>query len=209
MVAGSIPAGRTLIPWRKRYQMLPTFSDEPYRSLLPILVDEIPHTVAACTAGKRICRLTLWYFDTCAPCAYFQFAATTEAVREQQRREIKGWEYLIWPRAGYGPSDDPPLRFAIPEEGSATYLLFEQAYDRLCRDDRWCNGIDKEFDRYALFARTVAYKLNELNWSLHCSVTDDFVVTAMNGTDCCDDVEDVLPCIPPARQQLLRERGLL
>lgn len=68
-------------------------------------------------------------------------------------------------------------------------------------------GFDHELVHNML--RNVVKRLNTLDWTKLIDVTDDFIVCVQDGFGEHDNQQDFDLCVPAAKIQLLRSRGLL
>jgi hypothetical protein len=170
-----------------------------FDKLIPLLIDETLRAASQRTTDSPLARLKFWYYDTCAPQCYFLAHAITESERQtildQRGRNAL---YDIWDGTG-------SIEFDIGiDESTPAFGLLARVYEFMCSPE------DRHQQASRHLAQQLSRKLNELDWSSHCPVTDDFVVYAQNGTDYgCDCYEDLCASVPEAKLRLLRDRRLL
>ncbi len=179
-----------------------------FQSLVPLLVDALPQTIAASKVPNPICVVRLYYFDTHAPCTYLTLRTISENCRAGILSE-KGRDALSYLWASSQESRDGDIDFpdsSASKAHSKIVELFKRVYDILCEDEE---------DGMVAFQRMlqqVSRKLNEKDWTTICKVTDDFVIAPADGSQCFagdEDYNDLVNSLPPNRLALLRSRGLL
>jgi hypothetical protein len=178
-----------------------------FDQLVPLLVDAIPKAVSALKLKKPVCIVRIYYYDTHAPCTYLSLRTVSAECRDQVvAAKGRNAPFYLWSSGedcGDGTVGLPPEKPAgKPDKQIAA--LFEKVYDLLCEDE------DEYMDPFREMLRQVAAKLNALDWSKVCKVTDDFVVAPADGSmHFGDDYEDLVASVPEERLELLRSRGFL
>lgn len=179
------------------------FERDVCEPLVPLLVKEIADKLSRIPRDTNLCRLKIWYYDTCAPCCYFLGDALTEVDRTKYLAELgKNALDEIW-------LEGSTYNFGIGDtRGTRSFDLLASVYRMMCSDD------SDEFKQGHLARRAivqkVAMQLNSIDLTGSYNVTDDFVAYAQNGTDVgCDTYEDLIESFPPQKIQMLRQRELL
>lgn len=182
-----------------------------------LIAEAVPMLAAeVCTIAKRLrisspmFRLKFWYYDTCAPCCYFMAHGLTASERDDiLRHDGISAGYNIWDQTGsieFQIGD-----FSEQETPSKAIMAKAYAYMSMGREERKAAGLtDDALVMSRLIAQRLSWHLNQLDWQNVCSVTDDFIVYAQNGTDYgCDCYEDIVASVPRQKLELLRQRGFL
>ncbi len=179
------------------------FERDVCEPLIPVLVKEITDHLSTIARDVTLCRLKMWYYDTCAPCCYYLGDALTEEDREKYLAESgKDALYEIW-------EGERTFDFGIGETpNSQSFDLLASVYRMMSSDDLG------EFKRGHVARRSIVHKvamqLNSIDLTCFCCVTDDFIAYAQNGTDDgIDTYEDLIESVPHHKIEMLRQRELL
>ena len=175
---------------------------------LPIMVSEVLAHAKELKLSSPLARLKFWYYDTCAPKCYFIGSALTEADRVRILRDDGvNAAYNLWNGSG-----SIEITVGLKDESQCT-PYFAQAYEMmgLSAQERENANLSEQANEVSrLLAQALSRHLNKLDWSEVCSVTDDFIVYAQNGTDRgCDCYEDITASVPKQKLELLIARGLM
>lgn len=171
-----------------------------------LLISTIPETIGSLEFDGPLCVLRIYYYDTHAPYTYLDFRCITAAERQKVLDE-QGKDALlhIW-AAGEECGVRPCV--ALPNDPPATVVdehlrtLFATVFDQLLEDEE----VGMRCFRSAL--QSVSRRLNALNWTSVCTVTDDFVIAPADGSQFfCDEYDDLTNSIPVDKLELLRARG--
>jgi hypothetical protein len=202
LTAEAAAALRELLQEHERTEKIDwTKEPDPFESLVPLLVDAIPRSIAALKTTKPLCSLRIYYYDTHAPCTYLLLKPVSAECRAMVLA-TKGESalYCFW-GSGEGTGDGPDVNLSGP---APIQRLFARVYGLLCEDESTYMG------RFRGMLQRVARELNVNDWRPICPVTDDFVVVPADGSmHFGDDYEDIVQSVPAERVQLLRARGLL
>lgn len=179
----------------------------PFKSLIPLLVDEIPRAIASAKLAGPLASLRIVYYDTHAPCTYLRLrtvsAECQTKVLADKGRDAPSYLWAAGEDCGDGQIDFP----AQPPAGKGHKQIekqFQEIYALLCDDE------DEHMPPFRSMLVEVARALNARDWASICPVTDDFVVALADGEQFfADDYQDLLDSIPAERLELLRGRGLL
>jgi hypothetical protein len=189
-------AGRdTLVGISRRTRMSDT---EVFEALVPLLCHEIPKQITNLDLKKPIFRLRIYYYDTHAPSTYLLLVPSSDEFRKTLIAKHGGVSReQLW--VGGSGSDLPTCELRGPPEIAT---LFAQVYELL----------DEKESLYMVQFRAmlhrVAWRLNGLDWSKFCQVTDDFFVLPQDGSAHFDNGwPDVVRSIPPDRLEILRAKG--
>jgi hypothetical protein len=181
----------------------------PIQALAPLLVEAIPQAIASLKPTRPIAVVRISYYNTCAPSTYLSLRTVSAECRARVlASKGRNAPFYLWSsgeECGDGNIDIPP-----EEPSDAGYKpiaeLCAQVYDLLCEDEKE----DEHMGLFRQMIQQVALQLNSRDWKPICPVTDDFVVTAADGSQhFADDYEDLVNSIPADRLALLRSRGLL
>jgi hypothetical protein len=184
--------------------------DRLIAEVVPILADEVFAIATRLRTPSPMFRLKFWYYDTCAPCCYFLAHGLTASERDDILRYdgINAGSNL-WNRMGSIEFDVGDLS----ERETPSKALMAKAYEYMAMDSDERNAAGLTADALVmsrLIAQSLSWHLNQVKWQQVCSVTDDFIVYAQNGTDYgCDCYEDIVASVPGQKLELLRSRGFL
>jgi hypothetical protein len=184
--------------------------DQLITEAVPILADEVCATAMRLRVSSPMFRLKFWYYDTHAPCCYFLAHGLTAADRDDSlRHDGINAGYNIWDQTGSIEFDIGDL--SERETPSKAFMAKAYEYMSMDRNERNAAGLtDDALVMSRLIAQRLSWHLNQLNWQKVCSVTDDFIVYAQNGTDYgCDCYEDIVASVPGQKLELLRQRGFM
>lgn len=184
--------------------------DQLISEAVPILADEVCAIAMRLRTSSPMFRLKFWYYDTCAPCCYFLAHGLTAVERDDiLRHDGINAGYEIWDKTGSIEFDIGDL--IERETHSKAIMAKAYMYMSMDRQERNAAGLtDDARVMSRLIAQRLSWHLNQLNWQNVCSVTDDFIVYAQNGTDYgCDCYEDMVASVPGQKLELLRQRGFL
>lgn len=171
---------------------------EVFEALVPLLVDEIPKRIAALKLKQPIFRLRIYYYDTHAPATYLMLVPSTEDYRaELIRKHGDESRHELW--VGGDGTDVPKCELFDPRPIAK---LFNQVYKLLDEKESFY------MVQFRAMLHRVAWRLNRLDWTGICPVTDDFFVVPHDGSAHFDNGwPDVVRSIPPERLELLRSKG--
>ena len=173
-------------------------NSEVFEALVPLLVDEIPKKIANLKLQKPIFRLRIYYYDTHAPATHLLLVPSSDEFRKELVKEHGGESRnQIW--VGGNGTDLPTCELRDPQPIAES---FAQVYGLLD---------DKEslyMVQFRAMLHRVAWRLNRLDWTQICPVTDDFFVLPQDGSAHFDNGwPDVVRSVPPERLELLRSKG--
>ena len=196
-----LAAGISVVFLRRRGSM----SKDPFAALEPLLLDAAPQAIRALGVMQPVCCLRLYYYDTNAPEeGYGLDLRLLSATRRADllARHGRDAPFYLW-EAGEEGCDGPATDLAADPRITR---LFRRVYRMICDAE----DEDEVMGLLRGMLQRVSLRLNALDWSGVCPVTDDFVVAPADGSQAfADTYEDLAGSIPPARLEQLRARRLL
>ena len=175
---------------------------------LSLMVSEVVEQAENLKLSSPLARLKFWYYDTSAPKCYFSGSAITEADRVRILRDDGiNAAYNLWDGPG-----SIEITVGLKDE-SQCKSYFSQAYEMMslsAQERKIANLSEQANEVSRLISQALSRHLNQFDWSEVCSVTDDFIVYAQNGTDRgCDCYADIVASVPKQKLELLIARGLM
>lgn len=147
---------------------------------------------------EQLCFFVLYHSDDTLECAHNPlYVPGFEKVRVNQIKDNQN-QFVLW------SSGDHPTRYHIYNENQEVLKKLRTLNVRWSIEGDGWNCMNKSRE----FWQEIAYSLNEIDWSEHFFVTDDFVVfVEWEGIEI--DMGEQLKAIPEHRQEKLRARGVL
>ncbi|MDB5340875.1 MAG: hypothetical protein JWN70_6494 [Planctomycetaceae bacterium] len=218
------PANRARSRHRGAAISMPVALMHPFDKIYCLLIEMIPELIGSFQYPEPLCIARAYYYDTHAPCTYLDVRCVSvtqrQQVLEKKQNQPDGARFYLW-----SPGEECGTRLGVPiPEDPETRSMPQALKDFI----RW-NTPDAQIKR--LFAtvhklldvdshlymqefrktlQLVTMKLNELDWSEVCEVSDDFVIAPADGSRFfARDADDLEGGIPAARLGLLQSRGFL
>jgi len=173
-----------------------------------LLVREIPKAISQASPATPMAILRICYYDTHAPLTYLDFRCVSEAERnaivKKKGKYVLNDLWSVVEEPGVRPNLDLPADPPTSAADKKLTQLFAQIYEILSEDE------DEGMTQFRSALQSVCRQLNDIDWSAHCEVTDDFVVAPGDGSAHFDDDEpDLRLSIPAQKLATLQQRGFL
>lgn len=187
-----------------REKFCPMANINTYETLECALMDEIPKAVKNACRDEIFYCLRIYYDGTDTPRE--DFATRLRLLKQDHRQAcLASGSEPAWVLYLADETDceehGPDLSLADSEQIRG---LCGRVYQRMCEDELF------HLKQLRRTVQRVAKKLNCLDWSPYCKVTDDFIVYAADGSHTfCDDFVEMARSVPLRRILMLRFRKLI